>query len=159
MPHHRLGCTAGSQGHSAMPISSHPCWLAPCSSWGRELPCSPRASRAQQAARSDKVKLGWNCLQASSSSKSQVVPASLRFPKPAVHCPAWPQGPLQLTTSTDISSASSQTYKNLIPSPPVNLSMCHVLERHNLARLHNKLELEPLSSFRGMNFVKDQKLL
>lgn len=33
--------------------------------------------------------------------------------------------------------------------------MCHVLESYNFVRLHNKLE--PLSSFLGMNLVKDQK--
>jgi len=46
-----LGCTAGSQGHSAMPISSHPCWLAPSSSWRCRLPCSPSSSRARQPSR------------------------------------------------------------------------------------------------------------
>lgn len=51
MLHLRMGCTAGSQDHSAMPVSSHPCWLAPSSSWRRELPCSPRASRAWQPSR------------------------------------------------------------------------------------------------------------
>lgn len=51
MLHCRMRWTSGFQGHSAMPISSHPCWLAPSSSWKRELPCSPSVSRAWQPSR------------------------------------------------------------------------------------------------------------